>query len=406
MKDTFSLKGSDYTFKYNRGIGRHGWLRLTPAYSVKLVEELISQTPKGKRLLDPFSGTATTGLSSLEQGYDAVLCDINPFLIWFGNTKLAYFSHNDLLKIKSLSLEVVNLSSSKLVEDNWVPDIHNINRWWDCDTLSSLAALRSAIVETIGEPSDNPVFNLVWISFCRLIIETSSAAFNHVSMSFSHSTIKHEHAQIVELFLSVVENIVSTAFIETSHHAQVLSCDSRFVNNIEVEKIDHVVTSPPYPNRMSYIRELRPYMYWTKFLNHAVEAADLDWKAIGGTWGSATSKLKTWHPSGSDLPGLLIRKCDEIRTKEDKNADLMARYVHKYFYDMHQHFSSLRDLLNDGAKIDYIVGNSTFYGVKIESEKIFESSLLSLGFKDISSRIVRKRNSNKELFEFCVTAYI
>lgn len=92
--------------------------------------------------------------------------------------------------------------------------------------------------------------------------------------------------------------------------------------------------------------------------------------------------------------------------KDDKNADLMARYVHKYFYDMHQHFSSLKNLLNEGAKIDYIVGNSSFYGVKVDSEKIFEDSLLSLGFKNVSSRIVRKRNSNKELFEFCVTAYL
>ncbi|MCH9287323.1 DNA adenine methylase [Klebsiella quasipneumoniae] len=406
MKDTFSSKRSDYTFKYNRGLGRHGWLRLTPAYSVKLVEELISETPKGKRILDPFSGTATTGLSSLEQGYDAVLCDINPFLIWFGNTKLAYFTNEDLLETKRLSLESVSLSSSKLMADNWVPDIHNINRWWDCDTLLSLAALRSAIVEKIGEPSDNPIFNLIWISFSRLIIETSSAAFNHVSMSFNGSTVKHEHNQIIELFLSIVESITSTAFVETSYHAQVLNCDSRFINNIDIEKVDHVVTSPPYPNRMSYIRELRPYMYWTKFLNHATEAADLDWKAIGGTWGSATSKLKTWHPSGIDLPELLIQKCNEIRMKDDKNADLMARYVHKYFYDMHQHFSSLKNLLNEGAKIDYIVGNSSFYGVKVDSEKIFEDSLLSLGFKNVSSRIVRKRNSNKELFEFCVTAYL
>ena len=39
---------TDYTFKYNTHIGRHGWLRLTPAYSVKLVRELIKKDCKDK----------------------------------------------------------------------------------------------------------------------------------------------------------------------------------------------------------------------------------------------------------------------------------------------------------------------------------------------------------------------
>lgn len=33
---------SDYTFKYNKEQGRHGWLRLTPAYSIKLVKEILN----------------------------------------------------------------------------------------------------------------------------------------------------------------------------------------------------------------------------------------------------------------------------------------------------------------------------------------------------------------------------
>jgi hypothetical protein len=33
---------ADYTHKHNVKTGRHGWLRLTPAYSVKVVEEIIS----------------------------------------------------------------------------------------------------------------------------------------------------------------------------------------------------------------------------------------------------------------------------------------------------------------------------------------------------------------------------
>lgn len=36
-------QNAQYTFKYNTSIGRHGWLRLTPAYSVRLVEEILDK---------------------------------------------------------------------------------------------------------------------------------------------------------------------------------------------------------------------------------------------------------------------------------------------------------------------------------------------------------------------------
>lgn len=49
---------ADYTHKFNASTGRHGWLRLTPAYSVKIVEELIAQHGRPRRVLDPFCGTA------------------------------------------------------------------------------------------------------------------------------------------------------------------------------------------------------------------------------------------------------------------------------------------------------------------------------------------------------------
>ena len=45
---------AEYTYKHNLKHGRHGWLRLTPAYSVKVVDELIDSCDAGVRVLDPF----------------------------------------------------------------------------------------------------------------------------------------------------------------------------------------------------------------------------------------------------------------------------------------------------------------------------------------------------------------
>lgn len=395
---------SDYTFKFNKNIGRHGWLRLTPAYSVKLVQELVEETPRNAVILDPFSGTGTTGVCAAESGMHSHLFDINPFLIWFGNTKCANFKKSDLDKTKDRVYKLLPSLQLQANEENWVPPLHNIERWWCGHTLPILSGLRALIENEFGEPGECKYANLVWISFCRLIIETSSAAFNHVSMSFKGGVTRFEVKQIEKIFCDVLELIVESAKQEFPGTASVFDADSREMPSIDDCKYDHVITSPPYPNRMSYIRELRPYMYWTRFLNEAKEAGQLDWKAIGGTWGTATSKLKEWCADNIALPEELYITCEKISQCDNKNADLMGRYVHKYFHDMHLHFASLRSRLNAGAKVDYIVGNSTFYGVHVNSETLFEESLRMLGYQEINSRVVRKRNSKKELFEFCVTA--
>jgi len=395
---------SDYTFKYNKKIGRHGWLRLTPAYSVKLVNEIIDNIPGDSFILDPFSGTATTGLVAVEHQLSAHCFDINPFLIWFGNAKCRNYSKYEIEKLE-LGIEKA-LKECKTItnKDNWAPKIHNINRWWCKHTLRVLAALRQALVNQFGEPKKDNISALAWIAFCRLIIETSSAAFNHVSMSFQNEVTTFEIEQIEYLYLEITNVIIKSVREEITGLASVHFVDSREPVFGDDVRYSHVITSPPYPNRMSYIRELRPYMYWTKFLDTARDAGEMDWKAIGGTWGIATSRLLDWRSDRTELPKRLSQIVSKILETKEKNALLMAKYVWKYFHDMHIHFQSLRNSLRKGATLTYIVGNSSFYGIQVPTEKLFEDSLRSLGYTNIGSKVVRKRNSKKELFEYCIYA--
>jgi DNA modification methylase len=398
------MQHSDYTFKYNNKLGRYGWLRLTPAYSVKLVKEIIESTPEDSFILDPFSGTATTGLVAAEQGISAHCLDINPFLIWFGNAKCRNYSKAELKKLKSGIEKSLSECHTIANQDNWLPNIHNITRWWCEQTLKVIAALRQALVNQFGEPKEDNVSALAWIGLCRLVIETSSAAFNHVSMSFHDKVTCYEIKQIESLYLEIVNAIIHSASEEIRGYASIHFADSREPISINDVKYSHVVTSPPYPNRISYIRELRPYMYWTKFLETAREAGELDWKAIGGTWGIATSRLQNWESIGIKLPESVKRVVAQIYETEEKNALLMANYVWKYFHDMYLHFHNLQNCLKKGAVLSYIVGNSSFYGVPVHTSKLFEDILKSLGFTNIGSKVIRKRNSKKELFEYCVYA--
>ena len=394
---------SDYTFKYNTNFGRHGWLRLTPAYSVKLVKEIIAEDcKKGDKILDPFSGTATTGLVASEMGFSSVLYEINPFLIWLGNIKCQNFSINELAQLQqrfNKCLEIVEVSN-----DNWIPPIHNIERWWHADTLCVLASIRQRLVETFGEPNGNHYHNLVWVAFSRLIIETSSAAFNHISMSFKENATQYGFSQIVSLLKTILLHIINSAKVQLAGISEVVQQNSKDLAFENESVFDTVITSPPYPNRISYIRELRPYMYWVKFLKNGSDAGQLDWEAIGGTWGTATSNLKKWQPVNKNLPERLYEVCEKIKTSKDKNSEVMSLYVHKYFDDMYSHLVTLRKSLKSNAKLNYIVGNSSFYGNFVDTEKILSESMLKIGYKKIQIQNIRRRNTKKGLFEFNVRA--
>ena len=116
-------------------------------------------------------------------------------------------------------------------------------------------------------------------------------------------------------------------------------------------EFDLLVTLPPYPNRISYIRELRPYMYWLGYLEESRDAGELDWRAIGGTWGIATSRLSEWRKSPDAFtPGYLDELIGCIASSDAKSGRILGNYVGKYFEDMWQHLTSVRRLMKPACR--------------------------------------------------------
>ncbi len=392
---------ADYTYKFNAKTGRHGWLRLTPAYSLKIIEELIVGHDKVRRLFDPFCGTGTTALSAAYHGHEGVTIDINPFLVWLAQAKTANYSLRDIAATRDACSLTLDLVKRHAVEPVSTPPIHNIERWWNPRVLDFLRPLRSAISVATKERSAERT--LLLIAFCRSLIELSNAAFNHQSMSFRDNRQLDIEVDMASVFAEDVRFVLNGARENPVGFTQVICGDSRNLAGVEEGPFNLVITSPPYANRMSYIRELRPYMYWLGFLANGRDAGELDWAAIGGTWGIATSRLMDWkRTAGHFRSDQLCEVLNKIADKDNRNGIVLANYVAKYFDDMWAHFQGLTPVLAPSAEVHYIVGNSTFYGVLVSTELLYVEMLLALGFNNVECRAIRKRNSKKELVEFDV----
>jgi hypothetical protein len=399
---------AELTFKHNRLHGRHGWLRLTPAYSVKVVEDILDAFGRdATRVFEPFSGTGTTPLCAAYRGLSAVSSDINPFLVWLGRVKIGSYTPRIARALADAAETIAaDLARDPATRRGCSPPLKNIERWWDETELRFVTALCHDVSRRRGKLGD-----LLRIAFCRSMIALSNAAFNHQSMSFKGARgralpPRDVWRRCVAQFRLDAGTVQESCLDNPEGAATVELSDSRAVNGHgrRAGSFDLLVTSPPYPNRMSYIRELRPYMYWLGYLEEAKQAGELDWEAIGGTWGIATSRLTAWTPTDAFVPKYLYTILAKIRRAPAKNGELMARYLHKYFDDMFHHFVAMRALMKRGSSVHYIVGNASFYGHLVPAERLYADQLERAGFKDAQATPIRKRNSKRELIEFHVRA--
>lgn len=390
-----------FTFHGNVRDTRYGWLRLTPAYSVHLVRELLDVRKRPDLpVLDPFCGTGTTLLTCTERGIPCVTLDVNPFLVWLARAKVKSYPQSALKVATRLIFE---MQRSALGRNNapWLPALFQIEKWWSKPTLHALGRAHATLTSSDAEPA---ALDLAKLAFCRTLISTANVSFGHQSMSFANSggapkRAAHQVATALGDSFSPIAKAAAAALPKTKRRA--LLGDARKVAHFSGDlRFGTVITSPPYVNRMSYVRELRPYMYWLGYLQQPSDAGELDWKAIGGTWGSATSRVAAWELKSSlPLTGL-----NGLVAKIARESDVLSRYVSKYFFDMLEHVQSISQVVAPGGEVHYIVGNSKFFDVLVPAERLFAEIFELSGFRDAVVVKLRKRTSKRELYEYLVSA--
>lgn len=342
-------------------------------------------------------------LCAAYRGHLAVTAEINPFLVWFSHTKTDCYSPRSIAGLTQDGFALLDDVRSERRPKASIPCMHNIERWWNSAALDFLRALKGAI-DSRFDKGTKP-HSLLLVAFCRVLIRLSDAAFDHQSMLFKpdHQAAFDFGMDLNEIFLSELHFVLAGAEQNPTGAVHVLRTDARRLSRTATGPVDCVITSPPYVNRMSYIRELRPYMYWLGHLANGRDAGEMDLGGKRRHLGRGDESAEDWTVPADGFQSERLRKAAEkIGNEDHKNGRLLANYVLKYFDDMWRHFQSLPEVLNEGAQLHYIVGNSTFYGVLVPVERIYAEMLCRLGFLNVAYVPIRKRNSKKELLEFDV----
>ena len=228
----------------------------------QLVDALLGRhVPRGGRVLDPFAGSGTTLVQSLESGYDAVGVDIAAFNCLLMQVKTRRY---DLFALGSELRDVVRRIAA--FEGDGPPPEGYAAEWFAPRAAAELLAFR----EWIGEYGHADVLRVILARAAR-----SARRTTHYDLDFPRAPQTepywcHKHRRIcrpverAEHFLRryTLDTLVRirgfSRLRARGREAQVLHGDAREVPYRG--RFDAVVTSPPYPGLIDYHEQHR-YAY-------------------------------------------------------------------------------------------------------------------------------------------------
>ena len=401
------------TFKSGVDKPVHGWFRLTPSFGPELVQIMLEKMTTGRKnglVLDPYSGASTTLIECKQLGIPSVGIEINPLLHFVG--KISLNPPQNAKKVSEAIENIVeNFSKQKYTVEDLengrleIPPIHNPLKWWRKDVLFDLLVLR----KIVNEYKDAEIKNLLLLALAAVLVpDLSNVTLGKLQLHFIDRNQDEidvtktwaEHARRIANDIGEIDK----KFFNTKSEL-ILGDSTDLALRPKYEgKVEYVVTSPPYPNRYSYVWNTRPHLFFLGFFENAKQSSMLDLKTIGGTWGTATSSLAKGivEPEFEVLRKTALSITDLIREKDN----LMANYVMKYFNDLTRQVKNMDPLLTPNAKVAYVVGCSKIKGVRVETDLILSDVFkgLNLDYRETEVHRFRKRNSGKNLFESIVYA--
>ena len=201
-----------FTFHGNLRDTRHGWLRLTPAYSVQWVREQLEEC-RGARLpiLDPFCGTGTTLLACAELGIDCDAIDINPFLVWLARAKTGRYDRRAVEDAARCVRAMARATAGVRAPEPWIPALYRIDRWWQREVLLGLGRAFAVAAKRFAELGPRAQ-DLVKLSFCRALIATANVSFGHQSMSFRRGDgVRRTGSEVAQALESAFSELADAA---------------------------------------------------------------------------------------------------------------------------------------------------------------------------------------------------
>lgn len=384
------------TFKGGRDEPLHNWFPYLEGYSPQFVDDCLSRyAPDAARVLDPFGGVGTTVLTAARRGMQAFFCEVNPLL------QHVFTAKRNALTMK---LEIRQAMADRL-------DSLAITASRELRRSPQAADLRASHAESFGKSRffSDEAFDLVLR--CRRLLDRLMCEDAPLAVFVSMAAI----ASLVPASLLIrrgdlrfrteselnegtpsfdetfKERLIEIAYdlrqLEPAPCEIVQVCDdAKELLRVPSLGLDAVMTSPPYLNGTNYFRNTKIELWFMRCLKSQADLSQFRYRAITAGINDVTAgKLKIEVPPAAMETVKALRK-----DAYDRRIPEMAA---NYFADMDAVFSGLARHLKDGGHLMMDIGDSSYGGVHVPTERILREMLGSHGFITEQDVTLRQRAS-------------
>lgn len=333
---------------------------------------------KKSTVLDPFCGSGTTLLEASLRGHKGLGVEIDKFGQLLTKVKTQ--------KVNADFSEKIHLFKNKLsklgrASKEKRPSISNFDLWFSSENASLLGKFNYLIEKT---KEDQYVNDFLKVCFASLIRKASKA--DEVSPKpYVSKKYKKQHRDIEEEFVRIIDKnlertIDASKLLKSS--CEIVGDDARTFS--VKNKVDLVVTSPPYINAFDYVRTLRLENLWL-----GLQSED-DLRTVKKRHvGTESVDIYTQLDGINFLTKELERVFKEIYIKDKKRAFVVL----KYFQDMKDNIETIKKSLKTNGYYVIVVGNSSIRGIEVSTHKILIEIASKIGFKSdlVFSYIIKNR---------------
>ena len=394
-----TFKSKDVTFENSKNIPFQRWYPYIEGYSPDFVKKIITDNvPNAKLIYEPFAGTGTTMFASDILNIPTIYSEVNPLMRFLIESKIDVLSmdaesrHNKAKILRNIASNIFEQLNEFSASGELKESYENVFKkcvYFPEDQYVKVLKLRTLI----DNLQDSTIAKLVTVACFSCLLPVS---FLKKQGDVRYKTAKERLTQMKTLedilptkILQIAEDVDNMSYVMNATHTLICP-NAKMIGHCKLSnKIDAVITSPPYLNGTNYFRNTKLELWFLKELTNNSNLR----KFRDDVLTSAICDVKKEYKSIEvelNSP-LLAKTLDKLaRTAYDRRIPLMAKC---YFTEMKELFTDISRHLKDNAKVFVDLGDSIFGGVHIPTDIILNEILSSIGYNPDNRIVLRERRS-------------
>lgn len=396
----------------------HDWYRFVLAFPDHLVANYLDQfgIESGATVLDPFVGTGTTLVECKKRGIHSIGVDANPVTSFASRVKTQWgidpgrFKQRRDSLLRQIRPALLHLTPAgksaqlsfddlAVLRESLTP--HEIPTQTTAEEIialipkggiSPLPLSKTLIVRDaiLSQPADE-IRDLFLLTLVSAVMSGIS------NLSFGpevYVSRQRDDADVYQIFADRLSHVESDLQMVQSlkpfAKSHVFCDDARILSTFVTNRVDSVITSPPYPNEKDYTRITRLEMALLGFIRDKSGLRQLKNRILR----SNTRNIFVKDDDGqyvADVPEFRRIAKEIERRRVAKGADsgferLYHRVVLEYFGGMYRVLREMEQVMRRGARAAIVVGDQmSYFQVPIKTAELLAQLVEA---KDLRYRVI------------------